>query len=376
MAGNVTPALNLWHTAFGGAWVNDEHWLNTIDHCRALWATISGIDRPDAIIPTTSDGQGLRAVLNAISDHGAVPNVVTTRLEFDSIDFILKMYASKGRARLRYAEPAITSNGVPLNSPDAIIEAITPETDLVVVSQVTFGTGAVLQHLDAICERAQKCNALTLLDTYHSAGVMPIRLDEVGPSVQGINGSTRGPDFAIGGSYKYVRGGPGACWLAVNPRHLDHENEPDAITTLDTGWFAKQDTFAYRRPEAPLLSTGGDAWLESTPPVLTAAQAIAGLEFTLAVGVDRLRELNLHQQATLRAHLRDAGLDPIEPEDPAHFGAFTLLPHPDAATISNRLRDAGVNTDARGGFVRFGPDPLNTPDELEQAAAIPASTLS
>src|SRR2546430_12883348 len=59
----------------------------------------------------------------------------------------------------------------------------------------------------------------------------------------------------------------------VHPRH-------HGLRTLDTGWFAKQDVFAYLRPEPPQFAPGGDGWLESTPPVLAPFQALAGLEIT------------------------------------------------------------------------------------------------
>ena len=66
-----------------------------------------------------------------------------------------------------------------------------------------------------------------------------------------------------------------AGWLAVHPRHLREHGagttglaNPALAPTLDTGWFAKKDTFLYQRPEMPEFKDGGDAWLESTPPVL------------------------------------------------------------------------------------------------------------
>ena len=84
----------------------------------------------------------------------------------------------------------------------------------------------------------------------------------------------------IGGSYKYLRGGPGACFLYIAPEVLEAGLRP-----LDIGWFANADPFGYQRPDLPVLAHGGDGFLESTPPVLTWYQARSGLEFTLAMGV-------------------------------------------------------------------------------------------
>ena len=133
-----------------------------------------------------------------------------------------------------------------------------------------------------------------LLDTYHAVGVIPV-------DVAALN-----VDFAVSGSYKYLRGGPGACWLYVHPRHLD-----GSLTTLDTGWFAKKDMFRYARSDTAEFAAGGDAFLESTPAVVPFYQARAGQQFTLAMGVQRLREYSLRHQHMLLDMLREAGVHPL-----------------------------------------------------------------
>jgi kynureninase len=353
-ADDLAEAVNLWYTDMDGAW---EAWLAEMDAYRTGVARLIGRDRADAVVPKTSAGQGLRAVLNALPAER--PRVVATTGEFDSIDFILRTYARKGRAEIELVPP--DEHGL-FHAGD-IIAAVTPETDLVVVSQAVFATGQVIERVGSIIETARDRGALVCLDTYHSAGAMPVRFDELGA------------DFAIGGSYKYTRGGPGACWLAVADRHLRDAGAPPAtgLFTLDTGWFAKQDTFAFRRTPEPELSAGGDAWLESTPPFLPPYQARAGLALTLALGVDRLREYNRLQQAALADALRDNGVEPRELEP---RGAFLLVAHPEAKAVSARLREEGVNTDARpcpsgrGGHVRLCPDILTTADEIRRAAGV------
>jgi kynureninase len=125
-----------------------------------------------------------------------------------------------------------------------------------VISQVMFQSGQVMPGLPTIVAAAHSAGARVLLDVYHSLGVFPVDL------------AALDVDFAVGGSYKYLRGGPGACFLYVAPRHLDSR-----LATLDTGWFAKESPFTYARPDPPRFAAGGDAWLESTPPVLPLYQA-------------------------------------------------------------------------------------------------------
>lgn len=345
---DVLEALDLWYSDMDRAW---EAWLGEQSHMRARLALLLGLSRADAVVPKTSAGQGLRAVLNALP--APCPTVVATRGEFDSIDFILKTYQLRGRAEVNFVEPRAGDSFDPAD----VLAQISPDTDLVVVSSVFYASGRVMEGLAEIIAEAHRHGAVVLLDTYHALGVMPVAMEALGA------------DFAIGGSYKYLRGGTGACFLAVHPRHLDPSGVArSGLRTLDTGWFAKRDTFKYQRPETPELSAGGDAWLESTPPVLIPYQCRAGLQLTLALGVERLRAYTLGQLAFFGAALRDGGV-PFVGGDERH-GAFLRVPTRDTGAFVARLKDRGLNADARLGHVRFCPDILTTRDELGRAASI------
>ena len=323
VAADVQRALDVWYRDLDAAW---DLWLETRDRWRALTAKLVGAPRSDCIVPKTSAGQGLRAVLNSFTTR---PRVLTTNAEFDSLDFILRVYRDKGRIDLKVLP----------------FESFRPEScDLLVISTVAFRTGAVLADLPGCIKKARALGARVLLDVYHHAGVLPLDL------------AALDADFAVGGSYKYLRGGPGACWLYVHPRH-------HGLRTLDTGWFAKKEPFAYQRPDPPQFAAGGDGWLESTPPVLSPFQALAGLEATLELGVERLRAYNVEQKKHLAALLPDtegAGED---------HGAFVTLAHPEATRLANELEREKVKVDARGEYLRLCPDILNSRAELERAAA-------
>ena len=317
-ADDLRTAIDAWYRDMDGAW---DAWMQGRDAFRALTRTLVGAATPDCIIPKTSAGQGLRAVLNALPGK---PRVLTTDAEFDSLDFILRVYRDKGRIELRV---------LPFDKFEF------EPCELVVVSTVAFQTGAIFPEVGKLVGEARSHGAKVLLDVYHHAGVLPLDL------------AALDADFAVGGSYKYLRGGPGACWLYVHPRH-------HGLRTLDTGWFAKKDVFAYARPEPPQFGAGGDAWLESTPPVLAPFQALAGLELTLELGVERIREYNLAQKALLKSLLpvTDGG------------GAFVVLKQPNAKALASRLEKEGIKTDARGAYLRLCPDILNSRAELERAA--------
>ncbi|HWI98400.1 MAG TPA: aminotransferase class V-fold PLP-dependent enzyme [Burkholderiales bacterium] len=322
VAEELRAAIDAWYSEMDGAW---DLWIQGRERFRSLVSQLVAAPRADCIVPKTSAGQGLRAVLNALPGK---PRVLTTDAEFDSIDFILRIYRDKGRIELK-ALPFDSFRFEPC--------------DLVVLSTVAFRTGAIFPSVKNVIEKAHASGALVLLDVYHHAGVLPLDL------------AALDADFAVGGSYKYLRGGPGACWLYVHPRH-------HGLRTLDTGWFAKEDVFAYQRPEPPRFAARGDAWLESTPPVLAPFQALAGLEITLQLGVERIREHNLAQKALLKSFL------PIEGEGEGH-GAFVTLRNAKAKALSAELEKKGVKTDARGEYLRICPDYLNSRSELEAAAA-------
>lgn len=329
VADDVRAALDAWYADMEAAW---PFWLEKRNQFRKLTATLVHAPRPDCIVPKTSAGQGLRAVLNALPGK---PRVVTSDGEFDSIDFILRVYREKGRIDLRI---------VPWR------ELSPAGADLVVLSSVMFRSGEVVPNLARLVRGAHDAGAMVLLDVYHHAGVLPLDLAGIGA------------DFAIGGSYKYTRGGPGACWLYVRP------GLAETMRTLDTGWFAKKDVFSYLRPEPPEYGPGGDAWLESTPPVLAPVQALAGLELTLELGVERLRAHNLEQKKQLSDLLFQNGVETTGVGE--DFGAFLTVRDERAPALVERLRKLGVIADARGDALRLCPDLLNSGEELQRAAKI------
>ena len=350
-AENVQCGMQQWATRMDSAW-DEGGWMDEVWKFRELIAGLLGFARPDCVVPKVSAGQGLRAVLNAHSLDLPI-SVVTTSGEFDSVDFILRAYRKAKRATVQSVTPTRHEGPVPIFTPDSIMDAIRPGTDLVVVSAVMFGTGQVLPALAHIVHQVHTYGALVMVDCYHSLGVLPI-------DFKALN-----VDFVIGGCYKYLRGGPGAGFLAINPRVLDREE----FRTRDTGWFAKADKFAYARPEPMQYAPGGDAWMESTPAVLTAYQATPGLSLVDDWGVAEIRADNLAKQVVLREVLEKKGYKVFNPANPDEWGAFTLLHHADARHLAERFKQSGVNCDARGEFVRFCPDVLTEPDEFDRIPA-------
>ncbi len=343
-ADDVAEFLNLWYEKLDGAW---EPWLEEVHRFGRRVGDLLQMPPGGAVVLKTAAGQALRTVLNSFAPRKI--RVICSSTEFDSFDFILRTYESRGLVELVMIEPPRMDGPVPLFESEPFIQQLRRGADLLVISEVNFVSGQVFPELDRVLNIATESGVRSVLDCYHGFGV----LDRPWPDA----------DFAVGGSYKYVHGGPGACWLAVSPRIMSD----DRFRPIDTGWFAKRELFGYDRSSD--RATDERAWWESTPPVICVYQARAGLNYLAEIGVGRLRATNLAQQKQLQQAFADCGLPMHAPADPSEFGAFSLLPARDTARIVDGLRERGIHVDARQGFIRFGPHPLNTEEEFRLAAA-------
>ena len=332
---DVLEGLDLWYEHMDDAW---QGWLSEMNLFRRQIASLIHAREADCIVPKASAGQGLRTILNSFD--GKI-HVLSSKDEFTSIDHILKVYQQQGKIQLSHAEPE--EDG--FYKVSDITKAITKDVDLIVISLVFFSTGQKLLQIGSLVDAAHEQGAMVMLDLYHVVGAVPVDISRIDA------------DFAIGGSYKYLRGGPGACWLYLHPRHLD-----GSLTSLDTGWFAQPQPFNFERSAKPQFARGGDRFLESTPAILPFYQARAGLAFTLALGVERLRDYSIQQQTLFELQLSEQNIPFIGSIN--ERGAFVAIPHTQAELVAEQLKQAGVICDAREGKLRFCADCLNTEEEL------------
>jgi kynureninase len=235
-----------------------------------------------------------------------------------------------------------------------VVDAIDERTLLVPVTHVLFKTGEI-QDVAAIVARAHEHGALVVLDAYQSVGTVP--LDVTALSV----------DFAVGGSVKWLCGGPGAAWLYVRPE-LAARLEP----TL-TGWQAHARPFAFE-PEQD-YAEGAARFLTGTPNVPALYAATAGYDVIEEVGVERIRARSLEQTALLVELLEEAGFAVGSPREPERRGGTVVVRTPEFEAVGAELGRRGIICDYRPDVgLRLGPHFYNTDDELrfavEQISAI------
>src|SRR4029078_12886371 len=189
-----------------------------------------------------------------------------------------------------------------------VLEALDERKLLVPLSHVLFKTGEI-QDVEAIVRRAHAGGALVVLDAYQSAGYVPLDVTSLGV------------DFAVGGSVKWLCGGPGAGWLYVRP-DLAETLEPTFV-----GWQGPARPFAFE----PELEYAAEArrFLTGTPNVPALYAATAGYDVIEEVGVDRIRERSLRLTQLLNDLLDDAGLEVASPREAARRGGTVLVQTPD-----------------------------------------------
>jgi len=222
---------------------------------------------------------------------------------------------------------------------------IDEDTALVVLSHVTFKSG-YLHDARAVTARAREVGAWVLWDLSHSVGVVPIELDAWGAAL------------AVGCSYKYLNGGPGAPAFLYVRRELQ-----ERLRSPVEGWFGRARPFGFDLDFQP--AQGVQRFLVGTPPVLSLLAVEVGLEPLLEAGVAGVRAKSEALTAFLierfDARLAPLGLRLGTPRDPARRGSHVSVLHPDGYRVARALLGAGVVPDFREpDAIRLGLAPLYT----------------
>ncbi|MEW9532959.1 kynureninase [Microbispora sp. NPDC049125] len=227
-----------------------------------------------------------------------------------------------------------------IGSPDeSLDEALGDDVALVLLSQVDYRTGAA-RDMAAVTARVHAAGALMIWDLCHSTGALNV---DVGDA-----------DFALGCTYKYLNGGPGApAYIYVAPRHQE------AARNVLSGWHGHAAPFAFESHYRP--ADGVRRFASGSPPVLSYAALNASLD--IWEGVD-MSEVRAKSQAltSLFIELLDElhpGLTLATPRDPGRRGSQVSYRHPDGYPVIRALADRGVVGDFREpDFIRFGFAPL------------------
>jgi kynureninase len=246
-----------------------------------------------------------------------------------------------------------------LVEPEAIESAIDETIAATLVTEVDYRTGR-RHDMKRLTARTHAAGALAIWDLAHSAGAVDV--DVTG----------EGADFAVGCTYKYLNGGPGApAFIYTAPRHVDH-----ARPGL-SGWMGHEAPFAFDLDYRP--APGIERMRVGTPPVI----ALAALEAALDVWDDvdmadvRRRSIELSERFIASVETACPGLELGSPRDPERRGSQVSFHHPQAYAVMQSLISKGVIGDFRAPVsLRFGFAPLYLGlDDVDRAVAILADVL-
>jgi kynureninase len=205
--------------------------------------------------------------------------------------------------------------------PEDIRDAIDSETALVALTHVAFKS-AFMYDMQAVTELAHQAGALALWDLSHSVGAVPLKLNEWGA------------DLAVGCTYKYLNGGPGAPAFLYVRRELQEQ-----LTHPIWGWFGSKAPFEFGLDFEP--AAGIERFRVGTAPMLSMLAIEPALDILHEAGMQQLRVKSVRQTDYLLA-LADAWLLPLgfsigSPKDPNHRGSHISLRHPEAYRINRAM---------------------------------------
>jgi kynureninase len=225
-----------------------------------------------------------------------------------------------------------------------ILERIDERTLLVPISHVLYRNGEI-QDVEPIVRRAHETGAHVILDCYQSAGIVPLDVTALGVS------------FAVGGSVKWLCGGPGNAWLYVRP-DLAERLEPTF-----TGWHAHARPFAFE--EEMEYASGGARFLTGTPNPAAHHAATAGYDLVEEIGIARIRESSLRKTELLIELADRVGFEVVSPRAQARRGGAVVLRVPEFAAVHAELEARAILCDFRpDAGIRLGPHFFTTDDEL------------
>ncbi|MDQ3488904.1 MAG: aminotransferase class V-fold PLP-dependent enzyme, partial [Acidobacteriota bacterium] len=303
------------------AW--NEGWWDVGRTTGDLLAPVLGVQRG-----TISMHQNVTVAMAIIAScyrfDGPRNRIVMTDLEFPSNLYLFEGFRRYGADIVHLKSPDAMRTDLP-----AILDAIDERTALVPLSYVLFRS-AYIQDAAAVIEKAHSVGAQVILDVYQAAGTVPLEIEKLSA------------DFAVGGSVKWLCGGPGAGYLYVRP-DLAKTLEPGIV-----GWAAHAHPFEFEAgaidyAEAP------ERFQSGTPNVPSLYSARAGYEIVAEIGVPAIREKSLRLTRRLMDLATEAGFRINTPDEDARRGGAVIIDVPNGKAVADELIRREVIIDYRPG---------------------------
>jgi kynureninase len=283
---------------------------------------------------------------------GRRKKVVTTALDFPSMEYIWDAQRQMG-ARVEVVQSP-DSVSVPL---EKILAAIDEETCLVALAHTSYRSSYRV-NAPAIVERAHAKGALVLLDVYQSAGVVP------------LHAADWHVDFLIGGTIKWLCGGPSCGYLYVRP-----EIQKDLRPRL-TGWVAHDAPFDFA--SAPMrYARSVRRFAQGTPSIPALYSAIPGLDIIESVGLEQIAAESQRRTQLMIDFARERGWTINTPLELDRRGGSVMIAVDEAKFVAEQLAERRVFVDWRpSAGLRISPHFFNTDEEVKEALQILANLIA
>jgi selenocysteine lyase/cysteine desulfurase len=313
-------------------------WMPKLEEAKERFARLINA-QPHEVTISHSISSALSSVASAI-DHRDRPAVVCCDLDFPTIPYQWLVKERLG-VQVRYARSP-NRIAVPLNAYEQVMD---DRVALLATSHGFYATGAV-QPIRALADLAHAHGARILVDGYHTVGVVPV-------DVKALD-----IDFYLGGTLKWLCGGPGLTFIYVS-EELISELQPTI-----SGWFASADQFAFDNQQH-VLAPSADRFELGTPSVPTAYTGVAGMDLVLQAEPERIwpRLQMLTERVIARA--RRSGYGIMSPENAQERGGIVMLRLKEPQETVNELAERGFTVDYRPGLLRVSPHFYNTMSDVD-----------
>ncbi|MBL8142447.1 MAG: aminotransferase class V-fold PLP-dependent enzyme [Acidobacteria bacterium] len=340
---DVRAFCEAWATRGVRAW--HEGWWDMGRETGDLLAPILGVG-PGTISMHQNVAVALGIILSACDFSGTRNRIVVSDVEFPSNLYLFENWRKYG------AEIVVVESPDGIHpATEALLDAIDERTVLVPFSYVLFRSSAI-QDARAIIDKAHSVGARVVADAYQAAGTIPLALGALEA------------DFAVGGSVKWLCGGPGAGYLYVRP-DLVPRLEPALV-----GWAAHRRPFDFA-VGAIEYADGLERFQSGTPNVPTFYSARAGYRLVHEVGLDRIRAHSLALTRRVMDHADARGWRVRTPRADAARGGTVTIDLPNGESIARALIAREVIVDYRpGAGIRMAPHYYTSVDEIELALGV------
>ena len=292
--------------------------------------------------------------LSCLRPTGTRRRIVCAAMDFPSMMYLFRAHEAAGfEVTVVPAEDDLTVRT------DRFLDAIDGSTAVVAFSHVLFRTSYIMEAAE-IARRAREAGATVILDTYQSAGIVP--LDVTALDV----------DFAVGGCLKWLCGGPGNAFLYTRPE-LRKQLKPTF-----TGWVSHRNPFAFDTNPVEDRDVRADAMgmMNGTPSIPAYYAALAGLDIIHEVGLPRIRAKSVELTGRLLALADRYGFASAASRDPERLAGTVAINVPEALQVARTLKAREFLVDYRPPVgVRLSPHFYNTTDEIDRVMAEMASIV-